>query len=189
MRGAAISRLRPAVPVFPTSSHAANKAHAAQAVVEFAVIVPVLLLLVLGMIDLGRAFTFGVSTTQGARESARYASRLAINSNVSDTTVVQRLIDASSPALQGCQPLIGTVQNCGGGSWTFTISATPPGSATAYSSIQLAQANSNNNRLLSGGTITVTANGSVALLGGYCMGQSLCLPSIGVQGKASMEFM
>jgi Flp pilus assembly protein TadG len=158
-------------------------------VVEFAVIVPVLLLLVLGMIDLGRAFTFGVSTTQGAREAARYASRLSVNSSVTDTTVVQRLIDASSPALQGCQPLIGTQQTCGGGSWTFTVSATPPGSATAYSSIALAQANTLNNPLLSGGQITVTAKGAVALLGGYCLGQSLCMPSIAVQGQASMEFM
>jgi Flp pilus assembly protein TadG len=153
------------------------------------VILPVLMLLVLGMIDLGRAFTFGVSTTQGARESARYASRLSVNSNVSDTTVVQRLIDASSPALQGCLPIIGTQQTCGGGTWTFTVSATPPGSTTAYSSIALAQANSISNLLLSGGRITVTANGSVALLGGYCLGQSLCLPSIGVQGQGSMEFM
>ena len=178
--------------VFPKSSHGVSKASPAQAVVEFAVIVPVLLLLVLGMIDLGRAFTFGVSTTQGARESARYASRLAVNSSVSDTTVVQRLIDASSPALQGCQApptvALGTQQTCGGGAWTFTISATPPGTATAYRSIALAQANSTANPLLSGGQITVTASGSVALLGGYCLGQSLCLPSIGVHGQATMEF-
>jgi len=193
VRGGAIVRLRSAVPAFPKSSRTTSNAHAAQAVVEFAVILPVLLLLVLGMIDLGRAFTFGVATTQGARESARYASRLAINSNVSDTTVVQRLIDASSPALQGCQAppavALGTQQTCGGGTWIFSVSATPPGSVTAYSSIAQAVVNSSGNPLLSGGQITVTASGSVALMGGYCLGQSLCLPSIGVQGQSSMEFM
>jgi Flp pilus assembly protein TadG len=176
------------VQAFPKRSLLLNNAYSAQAVVEFAVILPVLLLLVLGMFDLGRAFTFGVATTQGAREGARYATHLAVNVNVSDTTVVQRLIDASAPALQGCQPLLSTQQTCGGGTWTFTVSATPPGSGTAYPSIAQALAHSTN-PYMSGGQITVTANGSVALLGGYCMGQSLCLPSVGVQGQASMEFV
>jgi len=158
--------------------------------VEFAFVLPVLMLLTLGMIDLGRAFTFGVAAQQGAREAVRYGSRLAVSSSaagVSDTTILQRLIDASSPALDGCQP-IKTAQNCAGATWTFTLAATPPGSGTAYNSIPLAEANSSN-PLLSGGRITVTASGSVAMMGGWCMGQALCLPPIGVQGQASMEFV
>jgi Flp pilus assembly protein TadG len=148
------------------------------------------MLMTLGMIDLGRAFTFGVATQQGAREAARYASRLAVNSSasgVSDSTVLQRLIDASSPALDGCQPIT-TAQNCAGATWTFTLAATPPGSGTSYSSIPTAVANSTN-PFLSGGQIIVTAKGSVAMMGGWCTGQSLCLPPIGVQGQASMEFV
>jgi Flp pilus assembly protein TadG len=176
------------VQALPKASPLSNNAHSAQAVVEFAVILPVLLLLVLGMFDLGRAFTFGIATTQGAREAARLATHLAVTSNVSDTMVVQRLIDASAPALQGCSAVLSTQQTCGGGTWTFTINATPPGSGTAYSSIAQALANSTN-PYLSGGQVTVTATGSVALLGGYCVGQSLCLPSVGVQGQATMEFV
>jgi len=158
--------------------------------VEFAFVLPVLMLLILGMIDMGRAFTFGVSVQQGTREASRYASRLAVNSSaqgVSDATVLQRLIDASSPALQGCLPVT-TAQNCGGATWTFSLAATPPGSGTSYPSIPTAITNSTN-PYLSGGQISVTARGDVAMLGGFCMGQALCLPSIGVQGQAAMEFI
>lgn len=164
------------------------RAHArAQSLVEFAILLPVFMLILFGMIDFGRAFTFGVATQQGAREAARYASRLAINSNVTDSTVLQRLIDASNPSLQGCSA-VQTQQTCGGGTWTFTLAVTPPGSATSYSSIATALTNSTN-PYLSGGSITVTAQGGVALLGGLCTGGNLCLPSIGVQGQATMEFM
>jgi len=145
------------------------------------------MLMTLGMIDLGRAFTFGVGVQQAAREATRYASRLAVNSNVSDTTVLQRLIDASNPALQGCSA-VQTQQTCGGGTWTFTLAVTPPGSATSYSSITTALANSSD-PTLSGGQITVKASGSVALMAGLCTSGGLCLPSIGVQGLSSMEFL
>jgi Flp pilus assembly protein TadG len=181
------------VALFTYRSLFSNKSHQAQALVEFAFVLPVLMLLTLGMIDMGRAFTFGVSAQQGAREAARYASRLAVSaSSVSDATVLQRLIDSSSPALQGCQPIT-TAQNCGGAIWTFNVDATPAGSGTSYSSINgpstpNAAANSTD-PLLSGGQITVTAKGNVAMLGGFCMGQSLCLPPIGVQGQASMAFI
>ncbi len=173
---------------FLESSHSDTRRDRGQAVVELAVVLPVLMLLVLGMFDLGRAFTFGVAATQGAREAARYASRLAINSNVSDTTTLQRLIDASAPALQGCSAVQTAQSNCGGGNWTFTLTVTPPGSVTSYSSIATAISHSTN-PYLSGGEIQVTASGSVALLGGLCFGQSLCMPSIGVQGQAEMEFV
>ena len=158
-----------------------------QALVEFAILLPVLMLMILGTIDFGRAFAFGVGTQQAAREAARYGSRLAVNQNVSDTTVLQRLIDASNPALQGCSA-VQTQQSCGGGTWTFTLAVTPPGSATTYSSIATALANSSN-PYLSGGTVTVTAKGSVALLGGLCTSGDLCLPTIGVQGQAQMAFI
>ena len=152
---------------------------------EFAIILPVLLLMTLGMIDLGRAFVFGVATQQGAREAARYASRYAVSkATVTDDLVRQRLIDASFPSLQGCDATLSTPQDCGGGTWTFTLTVTPT-SGTSYSSIATAASNSN----LSGGQVTVTANGGVAMLGGVCLGQNLCLASIGVQGQASMEII
>ncbi len=46
-----------------------------QSLVEVAVIVPLLLLILLGLIDIGRVFSFKVAVTNAARESAIHAAR------------------------------------------------------------------------------------------------------------------
>jgi Flp pilus assembly protein TadG len=92
----------------------------AQALVEFALVLPVMLILVLGSVDIGRALVYGVAVQNGAREAGRLAASTAANITVTDTAVLQRLIDASAPALGGCAP-ISTLQQCGGGKWTFTL--------------------------------------------------------------------
>lgn len=46
-----------------------------QALVEFALVLPLLLLIVFGVLDLGRAFYVSVVLANAAREGARYASR------------------------------------------------------------------------------------------------------------------
>jgi Flp pilus assembly protein TadG len=43
--------------------------------VEFALVLPLLLLMLVGVADLGRAFTTYIAITNAAREGARYASR------------------------------------------------------------------------------------------------------------------
>jgi len=48
-----------------------------QSLVEFAILSPVLLLLVAGMLDLGRAYYFEVLGTDAARDAARYATGYA----------------------------------------------------------------------------------------------------------------
>lgn len=45
-----------------------------QAAVEFALLLPVLVLLALGLVDLGRAFYFQETITNAAREGARYGA-------------------------------------------------------------------------------------------------------------------
>jgi Flp pilus assembly protein TadG len=52
----------------------ASRHDAGTAVVEFAVIVPVFLLLVFGMLDFGRAMNYKNSATQLANEAARFLS-------------------------------------------------------------------------------------------------------------------
>ena len=87
----------------------------AQAYVEFALVLPLLLLLVLGMIDLGRAFVFGVAVQQGAREAARLGAKAALDPTIDDATVFGRLIAASDPALVGCSATRTPGQACSGG--------------------------------------------------------------------------
>jgi len=45
-----------------------------QAVVEFAILLPILILLVMGALDLGRSFFMKIVTTNAAREGAYYLS-------------------------------------------------------------------------------------------------------------------
>jgi Flp pilus assembly protein TadG len=130
----------------------------AQALVEFAFILPVTLILLLGMIDLGRAFVFGVTVQEGAREAARLAAKSAFDATVTDAAVLGRLVASSNPALISCPAVTTANQVCGGGTWTFTLGVTTPG-GTTYTTIAAARAAD----ALAGSQVTVTAAGSVAL--------------------------
>ncbi len=148
----------------------ARKRAAAQSIVEFALILPVMLIVMLGMFDLGRAFIFGVVVQNGAREAARVGSRAALAPTVTDTEILQRLIDASQPALSGCQPVTGSQPANGCSAWTFTVS---PGGAKT-----------------SGATLTITAVGHPSIFAGFVTGaMNLRLPQITVQGQAVMEVL
>ncbi len=147
-------------------------------------IVPVMLVILMGMIDLGRAFVFGVAVQDGAREAARLAERSATDINVGDTAVMGRLVTASNPALTGCAATIGSHPNCGGGSWTFSVNITTP-NGTTYTSIDAAKADAN----YAGSTLTVTATGSVSLLAGVKTSWGMGLFPITVQGQSQMVVM
>lgn len=65
--------------------------------VEMAIVLPVLLLILLGIIEFGRAYNVQVSLTQAAREGARYA---AIHHDESGLDVQGKAL-AAAPALTG----------------------------------------------------------------------------------------
>jgi Flp pilus assembly protein TadG len=150
--------------------------------VEFALVAPLMLLMVLGMIDLGRAFVFGVTVQEGARQAARLASTANYDSTVDDTAVLGRLISSADPALVNCTRATGSNPACSSGTWTFTIGLTSTSGAT-YSSIATARANN----ALAGATATITARGSVALVPGFRSELfGVAMPQITVQGQATM---
>ncbi|HET8614524.1 MAG TPA: TadE/TadG family type IV pilus assembly protein [Actinomycetales bacterium] len=78
--------------------------HAGAVAVEFALVLPVLLMLVFGIIDFGRAYNAKISLTQAAREGARAralgadtaatASRVQLAAGMVSGSVV---VDAGSP--------------------------------------------------------------------------------------------
>jgi Flp pilus assembly protein TadG len=158
-------------------SHGTGARHTGQALIEFAVILPVLLLLLLGMIDLGRAFVFGVAVQDGARQAARLGTKAQLDTSVTNAVIRQRLIDAARPAMLGCSSASATCTDSYGVTWTFTLS---PDVDT------LRAANTN----MSGSPLTVTARGSVSLLTGFATGwMNLGLNAITVQGSAAMEIL
>jgi Flp pilus assembly protein TadG len=151
----------------------------AQALVEFAIILPVMLIMLLGSLDVGRALVFGVAVQDGARE----ASRLGATGSASDTDVLNRLVAASAPALTGCTAIL-TPQTCGGGTWTFTNTILTPNGT--FASIALAKAGCQfPGCLLGGSKLTVTARGQVSMFQGFSIGD-MQLFQIGAQGQAVM---
>jgi Flp pilus assembly protein TadG len=165
-----------------------------QALVEFAFVLPVMLVILLGLIEIGRGFVLGVAAQDGARQAARLAANGRSNPGITDTSIVQRLIDGAAPALAGCSlagPVTATpvtLAGCGTATWTVTESITPnTGSGAVYSSFAqaLASADAAN---LNGATVEVTVSSpSVALLAGFTTGWGgMRLYQIPVRGDAQM---
>src|SRR5215207_1218829 len=157
----------------------------AQALAELGLVLPVLLVMLLGMIELGRGLVFGVAVQQGAREAARVGAVAALDATVTDEVVLQRFITASAPALVGCGPVLDSPQPCGGARWTFSIKVTAPGGSPTYASLRAARADAV--RPMGGSRLQVTARGAVSLLAGLGLGAMVGgLGEISVQGDAVM---
>ena len=72
-----------------------------QSMVEFALVLPMLLLLVFGFLDMGRAIYYYSTIGNAAREGARYASvhPLDLQTNTTDQTAVKDIVQEYSVAL------------------------------------------------------------------------------------------
>jgi len=64
-----------------------------QSLVEFALILPILLLLVLGAMDIGHIITTKIAVTNAAREGANFLSRNALVDNVADINDINATCD------------------------------------------------------------------------------------------------
>jgi TadE-like protein len=101
-----------------------------QALIEFALISPVLLLLVFGIIDIGRAVfyydTLNHAAREGARTAIRASNRLPTNADVL-ATVIQQLIGipATEPCAQGPVSIAAPPSNS---AWVYVTEPGPPSS-------------------------------------------------------------
>jgi TadE-like protein len=101
-----------------------------QALIEFALISPVLLLLLFGILDIGRAVfyydTMGHAAREGARAAVQASDQLPTNANVL-TTVVSQLagIQASEPCPQGP---ISSGTPPANTAWVYVTEPAPPSS-------------------------------------------------------------
>ena len=89
-----------------TSTQVGRKRQRSQALIEFALVSPVLLLLLFGVIDIGRAIFYYDTLNHAAREGARVAVRasnqLPSNTDVLSTVSSQMLgVPVSAPCPQG----------------------------------------------------------------------------------------
>jgi TadE-like protein len=105
-----------------------RKAQESQALIEFALVSPILLLLIFGIIDLGRAVFFYDTLNHAAREGARAAVRastpLPTNTDVLNT-VTQQLVGApvSEPCPQG--PVTSALP-AANTAWLYVTEPSPP---------------------------------------------------------------
>lgn len=85
--------------------------------VEFAIVVPILLVLVMGIIDFGRTLAVAASLSAAVRDGARQAAASSDLTNTAQVTAVKARVTKSFDPLGGA-----TIGAVGGG----TISVVPP---------------------------------------------------------------
>jgi hypothetical protein len=136
-----------------------------QDLVEFALVLPLLLLIVFGVLDLGRAFPAAIQMANSARVSARYATLhvRATDLEIKNTAVQEAI--SSGIALVPNDITI-TCLNEGSAIWNTPCSRTVPP----------------NSRLLSGARIRVIVNYDFDLLLGSIVG----IPNIPIRRSIDM---
>jgi hypothetical protein len=75
-----------------------------QSLVELALVLPLLILLLSGMVDLGRAFYGYISITNGAREGARHFGQSPLSPTIGSVAVSEAL-NGGAP-LSSCVPTV-----------------------------------------------------------------------------------
>lgn len=74
--------------------------------VEFALVLPLLLMIILGLVSAGAAYNLRITLTHSAREAARYAAVLPtdVGASIWFSNVEARLLDDAAGALDSGQP-------------------------------------------------------------------------------------
>jgi hypothetical protein len=72
------------------------------AAVEFALVLPVLLLIIFGIIDFGRMLTAKITLTEAAREGARAAALVGSAEASARINAVVAGLDIDEPSIDGC---------------------------------------------------------------------------------------
>ncbi len=104
----------------PQARPRGDESHRGQGLAELALILPVLMIIVLGTIDFGRAYFAYVSVTNGARNGAQYAG--AAPTNASDMTGIRSAVLADTSDLvntSATNPAVATALGTDGQGNTF----------------------------------------------------------------------
>jgi Flp pilus assembly protein TadG len=110
----------------------------AAATVEFAVVIPVLLVFVLGIIEIGRLVMVAQVNTNAAREGARYAAQGSADSATVDTYVRTYLTSAGvSNAAAGTNSAVTVTIEAQSGSNSSWVTVSDPSTQTAGTPIRV----------------------------------------------------
>jgi Flp pilus assembly protein TadG len=86
----------------------ARKRKSGQAMVEFAITLPILVLLVAGVLELGRGYVFAIATSDAARDGARYAAGKTATTNGPGIASICSLVTADLKAITSTVSCPGT---------------------------------------------------------------------------------
>src|SRR5258708_31551499 len=106
----------------------ASKRKGGQAMVEFAITLPILVLLVAGVLELGRGYVFAIARSDAARDGARYAAGRTSTTNGPGLAEMCPLVTADLKAITST------------GSCPTTFSHAPPILASDYTAPTAGQA-------------------------------------------------
>lgn len=130
-----MQRARPLCPAAPDTSPQVGRrgqnSQRSQALIEFALVSPVLLLLLFGIVDIGRAIfyydTLNHAAREGARTAVRASNQLPTNADVLTTVTGQMVgVPVSAPCPQG--PVTGATPPANA-AWLYITEPNPPGTA------------------------------------------------------------
>src|SRR5438105_9337329 len=81
--------------------HRLSYSRRGQAIVETALLLPLLMLLVMGSADLGRVFYYSIAVTNAAREAARQGAYYDPLTNSNSSATYARVLDAAKQDVPG----------------------------------------------------------------------------------------
>jgi Flp pilus assembly protein TadG len=143
-----------------------------QSLIEVALMLPVLLLIVIGIVDIGRAFSYKLAVTNAAREAAIHAAR---NPAVTAADVCARArIELGAPAVADPCNRAPIVVTCVRGAVPCDTGLE---GAPAYSFLYRTTGNG-------GADVTVTVRYDVSLLSGYLVGRIFAVNPVAVAATA-----
>lgn len=100
----------------PAAGTRRRRARRGQSLVEFALITPVLMMLLMLAADFGRAFTAYIAISSAAREGASYGSESLVQAT--NASAVQAAALADAPSIWGTAPTVSTTT--GVDTWGYT---------------------------------------------------------------------
>lgn len=141
-----------------------------QSLVEVALALPVLLLIVIGIVDIGRIYTYKVAVTNAAREAAFYGARDPQAAEDGTTGICQRARSELGAGAGPCNTSSITVDCLRGGIACGTKPAVP-------ALFQTEQAG--------GADVTVTVTYRVSLLSTYLVSRAFSLNPVSISSSAT----
>jgi Flp pilus assembly protein TadG len=148
----------------------ANRDERGQSLVEVAICLPLLLLIVIGIVDIGRVYTYKVAVTNAAREAAFYGARDPQSAKDGTNGICQRARNELSAGAGSCSTPTITVECLRGGVDCGTSPAVPALYQTTAAG---------------GADVSVTVTYRVPLVSTYLIGRAFTINPVAITSTAT----